>query len=148
MSENETHGIRVLKQECEASIKTQLQLSRKHLQMPVSWCVCACVRRCAVTPAGPERSPVKLAHPCCCEGRGLSCIGWGQIRSGTPGATEERVRWRVCLSEPEVSTEEPPGSQSSSLQATAITFCLITLHAVGTRRPKIGREQKKNPTQT
>lgn len=32
------------------------------------------------------RVALMRGHPCSSEGRGLSCIGWGQIRSGTQGA--------------------------------------------------------------
>lgn len=43
------------------------------------------------------QGPLMLAHPCSSEGRGLSCIGWGQIRFGTPGAKEKSVCVGECV---------------------------------------------------
>lgn len=60
--------------------------------------------RMLLGPRGPTRvdggrGPLMVGHPCSSEGRGLSCGGWGQIRSGTPGASQKSVCVCVCCNE-------------------------------------------------
>lgn len=68
-----------------------------------------------------------VAHPCSSEGRGLSCSGWGQIRSGTPGASEKSVC--VCVRCNESVKSRAPGV--TEFMAAGYSNHFLSHHALG-----------------
>ena len=143
-SVNDTHGGDADKTLCDVSVKTQLAFEPVYMfHCATSWCVRVCDS--AITPGRQGSVPRCSVTRVPMSGGGLSCIGWGQIRSGTPGAKGKCMCVkRVCVSERGCQLKSPWGSQSSSLQATAIASCLITLRAIAAHSRAQTKKRRKH----